>query len=70
MVQNLLGLCAEHLENGDSHQAPTVIGIALVVMVEELGLEMAIRSLKHLLQYGEKNIRRAVYNFQENTIDG
>jgi len=29
-------------------------------MAEELGLEMAIRSLEHLLQYGEQNIRRAV----------
>uniref|UniRef100_A0A0D6R055 26S proteasome non-ATPase regulatory subunit 2 homolog n=1 Tax=Araucaria cunninghamii TaxID=56994 RepID=A0A0D6R055_ARACU len=59
-VQSLLGLCAEHLEKGESHQAPAVIGIALVAMAEELGLEMAIRSLEHLLQYGEQNIRRAV----------
>lgn len=29
-------------------------------MAEELGLDMAIRSLEHLLQYGEQNIRRAV----------
>nr|GMC75203.1 26S proteasome non-ATPase regulatory subunit 2 homolog A [Ipomoea batatas]GMD88361.1 26S proteasome non-ATPase regulatory subunit 2 homolog A [Ipomoea batatas] len=28
---------------------------------EELGLEMAIRSLEHLLQYGEQNIRRDVH---------
>lgn len=32
----------------------------MVAMAEELGLEMAIRSLEHLLQYGEQNIRRAV----------
>ena len=32
----------------------------MVAMGEELGLEMAIRSLEHLLQYGEQNIRRAV----------
>lgn len=42
------------------HQGPAVIGIAMVAMAEELGLEMAIRSLEHLLQYGEQNIRRAV----------
>lgn len=59
-VQHLLGLCADHLDKGDSYQAPAVIGIALVAMAEELGLEMAIRSLEHLLQYGEQNIRRAV----------
>ena len=32
----------------------------MVAMAEELGLEMAVRSLEHLLQYGEQNIRRAV----------
>ena len=32
----------------------------MVAMAEELGLEMAIRSLEHLLQYGEQNIRHAV----------
>lgn len=53
-------MCADHLEKGDNHQAPAVLGIALVAMAEELGLDMAIRSLEHLLQYGEQNIRRAV----------
>lgn len=32
----------------------------MVSMAEELGVEMAIRSLEHLLQYGEQNIRRSV----------
>ncbi|XP_077235192.1 26S proteasome non-ATPase regulatory subunit 2 homolog A-like isoform X2 [Tasmannia lanceolata] len=59
-VQKLLGYCAQHLEKGETHQGPAVIGIALVAMGEELGLDMAIRSLEHLLQYGEQNIRRAV----------
>ncbi|ONK56006.1 uncharacterized protein A4U43_C10F3170 [Asparagus officinalis] len=59
-VQKLLGYCAPHLEKGETHQGPAVLGIALVAMAEELGLEMAIRSLEHLLQYGEQNIRRAV----------
>ncbi|GLT27511.1 hypothetical protein SLA2020_025020 [Shorea laevis] len=59
-VQNLLGHCAQHLEKGETHQGPAVLGIAMVAMAEELGLEMAIRSLEHLLQYGEQNIRRAV----------
>lgn len=59
-VQNLLGHCAQHLDKGETHQGPAVLGIAMVAMAEELGLEMAIRSLEHLLQYGEQNIRRAV----------
>ncbi|XP_058084779.1 26S proteasome non-ATPase regulatory subunit 2 homolog A-like isoform X2 [Magnolia sinica] len=59
-VQKLLGYCAQHLEKGETHQGPAVIGIALVAMAEELGLDMSIRSLEHLLQYGEQNIRRAV----------
>ncbi|XP_047337356.1 26S proteasome non-ATPase regulatory subunit 2 homolog A-like [Impatiens glandulifera] len=59
-VQHLLGQCAQHLEKGETHQGPAVLGIAMVAMAEELGLEMAIRSLEHLLQYGEQNIRKAV----------
>ncbi|GAB4824919.1 26S proteasome non-ATPase regulatory subunit 2 A [Ancistrocladus abbreviatus] len=59
-VQSLLGHCAQHLDKGETHQGPAVLGIAMVAMAEELGLEMAIRSLEHLLQYGEQNIRRAV----------
>lgn len=59
-VQHLLGQCAQHLEKGETHQGPAVLGIAMVAMAEELGLDMAIRSLEHLLQYGEQNIRRTV----------
>ncbi|KAK4591617.1 hypothetical protein RGQ29_016160 [Quercus rubra] len=59
-VQNLLGHCSQHLDKSETHQGPAVLGIAMVAMAEELGLEMAIRSLEHLLQYGEQNIRHAV----------
>jgi hypothetical protein len=59
-VQKLLGICSHHLEKGETHQGPAVLGIALIAMAEELGLEMAVRSLERLLQYGEQNIRRAV----------
>ncbi|CAI9089331.1 OLC1v1023892C2 [Oldenlandia corymbosa var. corymbosa] len=59
-VQHFLGQCAQHLEKGETFQGPAVLGIAMVAMAEELGLEMAIRSLEHLLQYGEQNIRKAV----------
>ncbi|KAF9608672.1 hypothetical protein IFM89_010456 [Coptis chinensis] len=61
-VQNLLGHCAHHLEkeNDEKHQGAAVLGIAMISMAEELGLEMAIRSLEHVLQYGEQNTRQAV----------
>ena len=59
-VQNLLGHCSQHLDNGEMHLGPAVLGIALVAVAEELGLEMAIQALEHLLQYGEQNICRAV----------
>ncbi|KAI4322714.1 hypothetical protein L6164_022381 [Bauhinia variegata] len=59
-VKALLGHCSKHFNRDEMHQGPAVLGIAMVAMAEELGLKMAIRSLKHLLQYGEQNIRRVV----------
>lgn len=59
-VQDLLAQCGEHLEKGEIHQGPAVIGLAMVAMSEELGLDMEIRSLERVLQYGEQNVRRAV----------
>lgn len=60
-IQHLLSICGDHLDGkNDSHQAPAVLGIGLIAMAEELGLDMAIRSLTHLLQYGDPNVRRAV----------
>lgn len=58
-MQKFLHAC-EHLKNGEKYQGPAVLGIAMVAMAEELGLEMAIRSLEHLLHYGNHNIRTAV----------
>ncbi|WJX65315.1 26S proteasome non-ATPase regulatory subunit 2 A, variant 2 [Trifolium repens] len=59
-VQNLLGHCSQHLDKDEMHQGTAVLGIAMVAMAEELGLDMAIRSLEHLLKYGDRNVRRAV----------
>ncbi|TKY58754.1 26S proteasome non-ATPase regulatory subunit A [Spatholobus suberectus] len=60
-VKNLFDYCSQHLEKGEKHEGFAVLGIAMVAMAEELGLEMAIRSqLEHLLHSGEQNIRRAV----------
>nr|POF22469.1 26s proteasome non-atpase regulatory subunit 2 like a [Quercus suber] len=57
---HLLGHCSQHLDKGETDQGPAMLGIAMVAMTEELGLEMAVRSLEHLLQCGEQNIRHAV----------
>ncbi|XP_037467841.1 26S proteasome non-ATPase regulatory subunit 2 homolog A-like [Triticum dicoccoides] len=59
-VQELLRSCSNKLVKGGSDQGPAVLGIALIAMAEGLGAEMAVRSLEHLLQYGDCSIRRAV----------
>mmetsp|Transcript_17190 Transcript_17190/g.44108 ORF Transcript_17190/g.44108 Transcript_17190/m.44108 type:complete len:912 (-) Transcript_17190:167-2902(-) len=66
-VQELLAMCGEHIEVEDSnsawkatHQGPAVLGIAVIAMGEELGTDMAMRMMEHLLQYGEAPVRRAV----------
>ncbi|MEW5318423.1 MAG: hypothetical protein WDW38_009646 [Sanguina aurantia] len=65
-VQQLLALCGEHNEADEAapwntlHQAPAVIGLALIGMAEPVGAQMAGRALEHLLQYGEPCVRRAV----------
>jgi len=57
----MLHACVEHLEEKDAaHQAVAVIGIGLIAASEDIGNEMAIRSMNHLLQYGEMTIKRAV----------
>ena len=59
-VQELLCSCSDKLVKGGSDQGPAVLGIALIAMAEELGVEMAVRSLEQLFKYGDYNIRRAV----------
>jgi len=60
-VQKMLHACTEHLEEGEAfHQAVAVLGIGMIAMGEEIGSEMALRSLDHILQYGELPLRRAV----------
>ncbi|KAH9852544.1 26S proteasome regulatory complex non-ATPase subcomplex Rpn1 subunit [Lenzites betulinus] len=44
----------------DTFQTFAVIGIALVSMGEEIGAEMSLRQLNHLMHYGEPAIRKAV----------
>lgn len=65
-VQQLLSLAGDPVEVEDdtlwkaTHQSAAVMGIALVAMGEDLGKDMAGRSMEHLLQYGEPFVRRAV----------
>ena len=35
-IQKMLGVCAEHLEENNSHQAVAALGIALISMGEEV----------------------------------
>eukprot|EP00463_Aulacantha_scolymantha_P003228 TRINITY_DN402_c1_g1_i1.p1 TRINITY_DN402_c1_g1~~TRINITY_DN402_c1_g1_i1.p1 ORF type:complete len:281 (-),score=36.20 TRINITY_DN402_c1_g1_i1:81-923(-) len=41
-------------------QEVAVLGVAMVAMGDDLGVDMALHSLDHILQYGEVNIRRAI----------
>ncbi|UPX19002.1 proteasome regulatory particle base subunit [Ascochyta rabiei] len=66
-IQQLLHICNEHIEddseekNGDELlQSYAVIGLSLVAMGEDVGQEMILRTLGHLMHYGEANIRKAV----------
>jgi 26S proteasome regulatory subunit N1 len=62
-IQQLLATCGEHIDVDEhvswkaAHQSVAVLGLALVAMNEELGAQMAHRSLEHLLQYAEPAVR-------------
>lgn len=70
VIQKLLTNLTEHISAEEEEKEPTklvglhqeiaVLGIALVAMGEEIAQEMALRSLDHVLQYGEVNVRRVV----------
>lgn len=67
-IQELLHICAEHEEkkeeskntNTNHFQTVAVLSIALIAFGEDIGSEMALRTMNHLLQYGEPEIKRAV----------
>lgn len=58
----MLHLCAEHKEEEkDSiHQVAAVMGVAMIAFGEEIGVEMALRQMNHLYQYGEPVIKRTI----------
>ncbi|KAH8851896.1 26S proteasome non-ATPase regulatory subunit 2 [Schistosoma japonicum] len=43
-----------------AHQGLAVLGVAIIAMGEEIGLDMAFRMFGHLLRFGEPPIKRAV----------
>ena len=61
-VQKMLHLCAEHKkeEKDATHQVAAVLGLALISFGEDIGQEMSLRTMNHLLQYGEPIIKRTV----------
>eukprot|EP00501_MAST-03F_sp_TOSAG23-6_P000211 GSMAST32.ASY1.ANO1.214.1 assembled CDS len=61
-VQEMLHVCAEHLDekNAAYHQMVATLGVALLSVGEEVGSAMAMRTMEHLLQYGELPVKRAV----------
>jgi 26S proteasome regulatory subunit N1 len=59
-VQEMLRICAEHLTEDAEHQSVAVLGIALIVLGEDVGTEMSLRSFDHLLHYGELPVKRVV----------
>jgi len=62
-IQKMLHYCNDHLDpekEDDMFQSFAVIGIAIIAMGEDIGSEMAFRSLNHLMHYGELSVRRAV----------
>eukprot|EP00471_Norrisiella_sphaerica_P011214 CAMPEP_0184505640 /NCGR_PEP_ID=MMETSP0113_2-20130426/53093_1 /TAXON_ID=91329 /ORGANISM="Norrisiella sphaerica, Strain BC52" /LENGTH=899 /DNA_ID=CAMNT_0026895339 /DNA_START=51 /DNA_END=2750 /DNA_ORIENTATION=- len=62
LIQKLLKAVSEHIEDekANKHQAVAVLGLAMVSMGEELGKQMIVRSMDHILQYAEVNVTRAV----------
>ena len=60
-IQEMLHTCNDHLDKeDDTFQAFATLGIAIIAMGEEIGSQMALRTLNHLMHYGEPMIRRAV----------
>lgn len=65
-IQKLLAVCGEHIEVEESeewkasHQIIAALGVALVACGEDIGRQMANRALEHMLQYGDKTVRRGI----------
>lgn len=51
---------AETSEKSDLYQAFAVLALGLIAMGEDVGAEMTLRHMSHLMQYGDPVIRRTV----------
>jgi 26S proteasome regulatory subunit N1 len=60
-VQELMHLVAKPKEEVNPKVASVaVIGISLISLGEEVGMEMVVRSFNHFLQYGDVGVRKSV----------
>lgn len=61
-VQKMLHLLSEHKEDEKQaiHQVAAVLGVAAIAFGEDIGVEMSLRTMNHLFQYGEPVIKRVV----------
>lgn len=55
-------MCAEHkeAEKDALHQIAAVLGVATIAFGEEIGTDMCLRTMNHLLQYGEPYLKKVV----------
>lgn len=62
-IQSLLHYCNDHIISEKEEglfQSIAVLGVAIIAMGEDIGLQMALRTYNHLMHYGEVHIRRMV----------
>lgn len=60
-VQELMHLVAlQKTEINSKVQGVAVIGISLIALGEEIGMEMILRSFNHFLQYGDVSVKKSV----------
>jgi 26S proteasome regulatory subunit N1 len=50
----------EESKNTNHFQSAAVLSLGLIAFGEDIGTEMAMRTMNHLLQYGEPEIKRAI----------
>jgi 26S proteasome regulatory subunit N1 len=63
VVQELFNLCSETGdEKAQEHKGLAVLGMAMIAMQDQIGSEMLLRSLNHILQFGDLVSKRAVNN--------
>jgi len=60
-VQELMHLVAKQKDEINSKvQSIAVIGISIISLGEDIGMEMIVRSFNHFLQYGDASVKKSV----------